>query len=322
MSNYAFNYHDPAVTELSRLDYCPPAEQRPKIGSEADSLEQISTNPLKPLPIDEGTKPLILKPGSRLPCGFGLLSNQATPIVLDEQDNARWRLCAKIVSSFRKHDKEAYPIRFWDHVEDKADREARSLLLSELGEGKPASRLLSDAYPGVDIAAAIDAVSDTISGGSEHYFHDIFNKATDNRHFPHAIQAIALFFLPIIYGGIHLAARNFAFSSRTEKTLWLISCIITMVMLPAGELLLLLYRCILHFGIAFVYFCCCCCCCVDSSGDFEGGYHLGVNIATMSFLTLYVGCRIFIVVEVFISLRNTPLGVFASTPWLQGLPHI
>lgn len=299
MSNKAFNPHDPGIAELSQLEYWRSIEESSK-DPQVESSEQTSTSISGGLSIGEEVKPLILRPGNRLSCGFGLKLDQSTQIVLNEKDKERWRLGAKAVSSIPKSDQELYPVQFSGNSED-----------------EPLSKLF-EVYPKVDRAAAINGIIDTISGGSEPYFHNIFRKTVDLNKFARSIQAVALFLLPIISSGIHLAARNIAFPSHIERTMWLISCIATMIMLPAGELLLMIFRAILIVGITMVETCFCTARKEFSDDRFEIGF-MSANVALIAF---YVACRAFIVVEVFISLRSTPLGVFASTPWLQGIPHI
>ena len=36
----------------------------------------------------------------------------------------------------------------------------------------------------------------------------------------------------------------------------------------------------------------------------------------------YALCRIYIVLEAFLSLRHVPLGVYAAIPWAQSIPHL
>ena len=46
------------------------------------------------------------------------------------------------------------------------------------------------------------------------------------------------------------------------------------------------------------------------------------TISYCYFISLCILSRIYLVVELFTSLRNVPIGVFAALPWVQNIPHI
>lgn len=106
----------------------------------------------------------------------------------------------------------------------------------------------------------------------------------------------ALCLLPIVYGGIHLAAWGFEFPSPVESVLWKISCLFIMsTVIP-----------VILVGALIEY--------------------LRPNFIWVSAFVLYSGvyavARIFLVLESFLSLRHVPIGVYAAVPWVQNIPHI
>ena len=133
---------------------------------------------------------------------------------------------------------------------------------------------------------------------------DVLNEVVKNR-----LLSILLVFLPIAYGGIHLVAWHFDFASHIEHILWKIAAIFVMSMFST------------HIPLIH---------CIDPWIGFR-------NLRETSHRTLllrltraifwtpliaYAFCRIYLVVESFISLRHAPIGVFATIPWTQSLPFI
>ena len=45
-------------------------------------------------------------------------------------------------------------------------------------------------------------------------------------------------------------------------------------------------------------------------------------ILRVCFSAFFIFCRVFLLVEAVISLRRVPLGVYASVPWVQAIPHV
>lgn len=48
----------------------------------------------------------------------------------------------------------------------------------------------------------------------------------------------------------------------------------------------------------------------------------GIAMGIGPFVLLFIGARGYIVVESFLSLRRSPIGVFLTPSWLQMLPHL
>ena len=112
---------------------------------------------------------------------------------------------------------------------------------------------------------------------------------------------VALF--PMIWGGVHLAARNFHFPSTAESTLWEVASIGIIVFIP-------------FCGIAWFLFL-----------KLEDLFPMNdvslplLVVAVVLLLMFYALARTYIVVEAFISLREAPLGVYVTLNWLQSIPH-
>lgn len=109
--------------------------------------------------------------------------------------------------------------------------------------------------------------------------------------------------LPLIYGGIHLTAWKYAFPSTIEHALWKTSGIGIITAPPVA------FIPILAMQYAFA--------------KPQDSYLMLVHmlVCTVIFV-FYVGFRAFIVLEAFLSLRHSPLGVYAAIPWVQNFPHI
>ncbi|KAK3943220.1 hypothetical protein QBC46DRAFT_377836 [Diplogelasinospora grovesii] len=151
-------------------------------------------------------------------------------------------------------------------------------------------------------------------------------KLADN--FSAGIRHLFTFYLPAIYGGVHLFAWNAEFPSAPEALLWKISCISIMAM-PSWLFLLILSA--LRYNLFRMQR-------VSSS---EGGRNNGVlhsirtfvrilyicvicviSVIGVAFALLYILARLYIIVESFISLRAVPVGVYLTPSWIQMIPHV
>lgn len=120
---------------------------------------------------------------------------------------------------------------------------------------------------------------------------------------------LSLVLLPVVYGGIHLAAWGFEFPSPAESLLWKISCFFIMGAIPIlvfvfSALWKLIYS---DFNIENI--------------DNEKVITV-IVVVRGTFFMLYASARIFLVLESFLSLRHVPIGVYAAVPWVQNIPHI
>jgi hypothetical protein len=123
------------------------------------------------------------------------------------------------------------------------------------------------------------------------------------------------------YGGVHLSTWNFDFPTPLEQKLWRIACISTVTgsLLAPGIFLwsmLVFHKESVIDGTkeTFSTF-------WAESDSILGVFALLAWIALLS-SPLLLAARIFLVVESFISLRDVPLGVYATVSWSQYIPHI
>ncbi len=112
------------------------------------------------------------------------------------------------------------------------------------------------------------------------------------------------------YAGVHMSAWNYKFPSLLECWLWRSSCI---AVLAAGWVWVI-------FEVALV---------VEDRFRFlplfgRLCHFLRFGALTLLVVTLTAGVfgRVFIVVESFVSLRSVPIGVYATVPWANYIPHI
>jgi hypothetical protein len=125
---------------------------------------------------------------------------------------------------------------------------------------------------------------------------DLFDDGDDNafNFIPNETTAILAFTLTGVFvGGIHCAAWNFLFPTPIERLLWRVSSILVLV-LPLLENLLFLS----HENI------------------------MSVGIATFIIPSLYAILRLFLIIEIFVSLRGVPGKVYHQLPWSDFIPHL
>ena len=105
------------------------------------------------------------------------------------------------------------------------------------------------------------------------------------------------------YGPVNLwVGWRFRFPSFPEQLLWGVSCIVI-----GAVLLLFQIPSYIHNRKT------------RAQGHWKNTvYHISVLII----LVAYLGARIFIVVECFISIRHVPIGVYWTPPWLHMIPHV
>lgn len=118
---------------------------------------------------------------------------------------------------------------------------------------------------------------------------------------------LALWLLPVAYGGIHLAAWGFEFPSPAESLLWKIACLIIMsalfILAALSSIILWIPNLNVPYRVKNIV------------------HRMSIAVFLIGF-SIYALARIFIVVESFLSLRHVPIGVYAAVPWVQNIPHI
>jgi hypothetical protein len=136
-------------------------------------------------------------------------------------------------------------------------------------------------------------------------------------------------FINIAYGGLHASGWNHFFSSWQEQLLWRISSVVVMA---AGVLIPLCWLCADWPQRWFP----------DRPPDWHPpqrrrwvrnilvflGISIGVVLGLVAGCVLaaviygYCACRLFLVVEAFIGLRELPADVYITPSWSQLLPHL
>lgn len=105
----------------------------------------------------------------------------------------------------------------------------------------------------------------------------------------------------VFIGGIHCAAWNFLFPTPIEGLLWRIASVLILV-LPFLEFLTLLADDAVS----------------NNSDEVEIFRWAGMYI----FPGLYAILRLFLIIEMFISLRSVPPEVYHQLPWSDFIPHL
>ena len=109
---------------------------------------------------------------------------------------------------------------------------------------------------------------------------------------------LAALVFPLAYGGLHLSAWNFEFPTAVEGLLWKISgIVIASFALPYATLV------------------------VMSPADSWTPDWAPFLVRVLPAVAL-AGCRVYIVVEAFVSLRAVPIGVYWTPAWVQMIPHL
>lgn len=121
-------------------------------------------------------------------------------------------------------------------------------------------------------------------------------------------SGLLLFLLPALYGGIHLSAWTFEFPTPIEQKLWKIACLDLVASLPV----FLIGSVARELGTNGKQF---------TLGDMALLSWLGVLFLIVN-IPATVVARAYLLVESFASLRRVPVGVYATVPWSDWLPHI
>ncbi|KAK4648138.1 uncharacterized protein QC761_107355 [Podospora bellae-mahoneyi] len=139
----------------------------------------------------------------------------------------------------------------------------------------------------------------------------------------HKLAVFSSLVLPVAYGGVHLSAWNFEFPTVQKAVIWKVSSIIIVTIGPALILATL-------FAAAFSWLILGC----DEPEHYDSDDEVAVLgqavmpllitpfIFGITMLIVMLAARVFLVVEVFISLRAAPLGVFYSPACVEMLPHV
>ena len=195
---------------------------------------------------------------------------------------------------------------------------------------------------------------------SKNFGEPSFNVKGFKRNFTHTLDndplfRVMLIALPVVYGSVHLAARNFKFPSEVEKNMWRVACAIVAGGILAGILFLisLLYgfnvleellqraRIPTYELFGFVKPIFLPVVIAVEPGTLKEKLALTLNdfrhpalhligwivVFWVSFvyslaLASHLGARLFIIVESFISVRRLSLGLFITVDWADYMPHL
>ena len=139
---------------------------------------------------------------------------------------------------------------------------------------------------------------------SQQDFYCLPSKDEDRRN--EVISSIALIMLCSILAGIHLAAWNYQYPSQIEAWLWRASCLLIGT-LPLG----LIYAEYVEHWVK------------DSAPNVAAQWHQKIQpVCLYTVYTTYPIARIFLIFEVFISLRSVPSGIYQQPDWTTYLGRI
>ncbi|RGP63631.1 hypothetical protein FLONG3_9844 [Fusarium longipes] len=108
-----------------------------------------------------------------------------------------------------------------------------------------------------------------------------------------------------LYGGIHLTVWGQVFPSYVEEVMWKASCLLISGFIPIS----------LVFTFANI---------LVSKFESEAAMivcEIVVNLASLPLLIGHIVARAFVIVESFLSLRQSPVGVFITPEWVEIFPH-
>ncbi|KAL6909213.1 hypothetical protein GGI43DRAFT_394861 [Trichoderma evansii] len=120
----------------------------------------------------------------------------------------------------------------------------------------------------------------------------------------------------LLFGLVHCIAWEFTFPTTAEKILWQVSSVITVTAVPAGTMIIACFGVVLNklCGVRV------------KEGQSElrilTAVQIGIDISVSCFLLIiFLGARIFIIIEVLRSLGFQPPETFLTT-WSANIPHI
>ncbi|KAK4205012.1 hypothetical protein QBC40DRAFT_325615 [Triangularia verruculosa] len=118
---------------------------------------------------------------------------------------------------------------------------------------------------------------------------------------------VGLLVLPAFYGGVHLSAWKYNFPSTIEAQWWRISCFVVI----GGVLVWPCLSCVVVPFVAILTRC-----------QDDKMLDVAVSVTGLIFVLVNIFCRLFLLLDSFIALRASPVGVYLTPPWLQMLPHL
>ena len=110
---------------------------------------------------------------------------------------------------------------------------------------------------------------------------------------------ISFLLSPILFGAIHVASWHTTLPSDAELWMWRASSIYCVIAGVVGAVIILLFL-------------------EENEESFDDLYGWATNFV----LAIYVIIRVYMIVEVFLSLRALPPSAFESVQWSSFVPHI
>ena len=108
-----------------------------------------------------------------------------------------------------------------------------------------------------------------------------------------------------LFGAIHFAAWNFEFPTPLERLLWRISCVLLLTLPPAGTSV---YWMVQHVA--------------KQRGIPDAVINRLLKPMAYMIMPLYIGARLFLIVEVFRDLAFPAPSVFQTVQWPIAIPHV
>jgi hypothetical protein len=131
----------------------------------------------------------------------------------------------------------------------------------------------------------------------------------------------------VVFGGIHCIAWNFSFPTHVEQAFWRSACLVSALVLPPIALTMTVFDFVRHvheYPSGYPN--------ISASmrqrasriTDWRDHRYVTTLVSLMVFilLTCYCLARIYLIVEVFISLRSLPTGCYQTVDWSKFIPHI
>ncbi len=167
----------------------------------------------------------------------------------------------------------------------------------------------------ITITCSDEAISEIISGRSESYYYEIetwrefvwagrhwlstFEQVT-NVGFADNLVSCVLGLYPALFGAIHVASWHITLPSDVELLMWRVSSVYC---LTAGV--------ILAMAVILIEY-----------GNASSSVNLLLVFISLFVITVYIIVRLYMIVEVFLSLRALPPSAFESVQWSSFVPHI
>ncbi|KUJ09588.1 uncharacterized protein LY89DRAFT_273733 [Mollisia scopiformis] len=269
-----------------------------------------------PMEIDQKQPTMLLNVGEALDCGVSLVSRMSS----FEREEFRERVVRQGYEYLSTDDRERWELKIWYSEPTLPSCELQRPDITRLERVVAAIERIDGP---VHKAELLHPEHREPRFAKEHY-HESFSRSAGNIQytgesqmdpedivmfiFNSKVLLVLLLALPAVYGGIHFIVSNFDFPSPLERFLWRIAAIDIVATMPV------------FFALTWIgHFLSGC-----FGEDDEGDCLCSVSYKFPGHVLLfgYILCRLYIVIESFVSLRYLPIGVFWTPSWIQMIPHI